>query len=54
MKTPAKRPQGRPTVAPEDRLEVVAVRLTEAQKAKLAALGGSAWIRARIDRAKVK
>lgn len=47
-----KRPPGRPEVQPEDRLQVVSIRLTEAQKAKLDRLGGSAWLREKIDRAK--
>jgi hypothetical protein len=53
MKQP-KRPPGRPEVPPEDRLQVVPIRLTEAQKQKLALLGGAAWVRERIDRARVK
>jgi hypothetical protein len=48
----AKRLPGRPEVTPEDRLQVVSIRLTEAQKAKLERLGGSAWVRQKIDRAK--
>ena len=47
-----KRPPGRPEVQPEDRLQVVSIRLTEAQKAKLDRLGGSAWLREKINRAK--
>lgn len=49
-----KRPPGRPEVQPEDRLQVVSIRLTDAQKAKLDRLGGSAWVREKIDRAKEK
>jgi len=49
-----KRPPGRPEVPPEDRLQVVSIRLTEAQKQKLERLGGSAWVRERINRAKAK
>lgn len=49
-----KRPPGRPEVPAEDRLQVVSIRLTEAQKAKLERLGGSAWLREKIDRAREK
>lgn len=49
-----KRPPGRPEVPPEDRLQVVSLRMTEAQKAKLDRLGGSAWVREKINRAKEK
>ena len=31
----------------------ICVRLTEAQREKLLALGGAAWLRARIDGAKI-
>jgi hypothetical protein len=37
--------EGEPTV-------VVTVKMTEAQKAKLARLGGAPWVRARIDKAR--
>jgi hypothetical protein len=49
-----KRPPGRPPAPPEQRLEVVTLRVTASQKAKLAALGGGEWMRKAIDRAKVK
>lgn len=52
--TEPKRPLGRPEVQPEDRLQVVSIRLTGAQKAKLERLGGSAWVREKINRAKEK
>jgi hypothetical protein len=52
--TTAKRPQGRPAVSDAERLLVATVRLNAAQIAKLKALGGSEWLRDRIDRAKVK
>jgi hypothetical protein len=52
--TETKRPPGRPEVPPEDRLQVVSIRLTEAQKAKLEQLGGSAWLREKINRARLK
>lgn len=50
----AKKPQGgRPPKDPEDRLSaVVMLRLTVAMHAKLQALGGVEWIRARIRGAK--
>lgn len=50
----AKRPRGRPVVAPEDRLEVITVRLSLAQREKFAALGDGEWLRKQIERAKVK
>lgn len=49
-----KRPQGRPEVPPDQRLEVLTIRVTAAQRVKLALLGGSEWVRKAIDRAKVK
>lgn len=49
-----KRPPGRPPAPPEKRLDVVTLRVTAAQKAKLAALGGGKWLRRQINRAKVK
>ena len=52
--TDAKRPPGRPPAPPEQRLEVVTLRMTAAQKAKLAALGGGEWMRKAVDKAKVK
>jgi len=52
-KPPAKRPAGRPEVAPEDRLEVVPIRLSTSQRNKLRLLGGAGWIRKKIDAAKV-
>lgn len=54
MTDASKRPPGRPEVQPEDRLQVVSIRLTEAQKAKLERLGGSVWVRDKINRAKEK
>jgi hypothetical protein len=50
--TTAKRPPGRPEVSEADRLKVGTIRLTQAQWAKLAALGGAAWLRKKIDAAK--
>jgi uncharacterized protein (DUF4415 family) len=49
-----KRPRGRPSVAPENRLEVITVRLTRAQREKFAALGDGEWLRKQIDKARVK
>lgn len=51
-KAPAKRPQGRPVVSEEARLRVGAIRLTQAQWDKLAALGGAEWLRQKINAAK--
>jgi hypothetical protein len=49
-----KRPgAGRPAVGDEPSV-VVTFRATPGQKAKLETLGGAPWIRARIDKAKVK
>ena len=51
--TPARRP-GRQPIPPEQRTVVGSVRLTAAQWQKFASLGGAAWLRERIDRAKTK
>lgn len=48
-----KRSRGRPPAAPEDKLELLSVRLTAAQKAKVQE-NGMAWLRKLIDRAKPK
>jgi hypothetical protein len=50
---PNARGQGRPPIAPEDRARVGSIRLTAAQWAKLHALGGAAWLREKIDRARL-
>lgn len=50
--TAAKRPPGRPEVSEKDRLLVGAIRLTQAQWDKLAALGGVDWLRRQIRYAK--
>lgn len=50
---PAKRPRGRPEVAPEQRLLAGSIRLTQAQWDKLAALGDGEWLRKQIDKAKL-
>lgn len=47
----AGRGQGRKLGPEGERLEVVAIRLSPAQRAKLHELGGSEWIRDRINRA---
>ncbi len=61
-KTPAaKAPQlggarpgaGRKPLAPGEQTITYTVRLTEAQRTKLEALGGGAWLRERIDRARL-
>lgn len=48
----ADRGQGRKPLDPDDATVVVTVRLTLAQKAKLATLGGAAWVRERIEKAR--
>lgn len=53
MKKTEKRPPGRPEVAPEDRLKVGSIRLTQAQWDKLALLGGAEWLRRQIEKAKI-
>lgn len=45
---------GRPPVKPGENTIIVSVRMTQAQRAKLDQLGGAVWVRARIDKAKVK
>lgn len=52
MQAPEPKRRGRPPKAPEDRAGIYALRLTEAQRAKLDALGGAAWVRRQIERAK--
>jgi hypothetical protein len=49
---PARRP-GRQPVPPEQKAIVGSVRMTAAQWEKFAALGGAAWLREKIDRAKM-
>jgi len=48
----AGRGQGRKPIKAGDVTVTVSLRLTTAQRAKLEALGGAAWVRERIDRAK--
>lgn len=49
----APKPRGRPPKGADALTAPVVIRMSETQRAKLAALGGGAWIRKRIDRAKV-
>lgn len=44
---------GRKPLAEGQETQIVSVRLTSAQREKLDALGGAAWIRERIDRARL-
>ena len=49
----AKKQRGRPALPPEQRqTERVEVRMTKTQRDKLEKLGGAAWIRERIDKAR--
>lgn len=48
----AGRGQGRKPLDPESETVGLTVRLTRKQRDKLARLGGAAWVRERIDRAK--
>lgn len=43
---------GRPPIKVGEETVTVSLRLTHAQRAKLEALGGAAWVRARIDKAR--
>lgn len=52
-RTPAKKTRGRPPIDPGNETQKVAIRLTLAQKEKLDKLGGSPWVRQKIDRAKL-
>lgn len=54
MARQVKRPPGRPEVPQDERLRVGSIRLTEAQWAKLARLGGAEWLRRKINAAKEK
>lgn len=50
---PVKRPRGRPPAQPDKaHTRRVEIRLTPAQHDKLEQLGGAAWVRTRIDKAK--
>ena len=46
------RGQGRPPVKAGEETVTVSLRVTPAQREKLARLGGAGWVRDRIDRAK--
>lgn len=46
------RGQGRKPLDPESETVLVSIRMTIAQREKLLRIGGSAWIRARIDKAR--
>ncbi len=46
------RGQGRKPVAEGQQTVTVSLRMTEAQRDKLALLGGAEWVRQRIDKAK--
>lgn len=48
-----RRRRGRPALDPAEKTQAVTVRLTLAQREKLAQLGGPIWIRDRIDKAKL-
>ena len=53
MSKPESTRKGRPTLPPSERASVAYnVRLTTAQHAKVVRLGGAAWIRAQIERAR--
>jgi hypothetical protein len=46
------RGQGRKPVKAGEETVTVSLRMTEAQRAKLARLGGAEWVRQRIDKAR--
>lgn len=46
------RGQGRKPVKQGEETVTVSLRMTPAQRAKLARLGGAEWVRARIDKAR--
>lgn len=46
------RGQGRPPVKPGEPTVTMCLRMTQAQRDKVERLGGAAWVRDRIDRAK--
>jgi hypothetical protein len=52
-KTPAKKRPGRPALNPGSDTETVAIRMTLTQREKLMKLGGSPWVREKIDKAKL-
>ena len=46
------RGQGRKPISDTDRTVTVSLRLTTSQRAKLASLGGAAWVRKQIEESK--
>lgn len=52
-KTPTTKRPGRPALAEDDQTVPITLRLTAAQRGKLAKLGGPPWVRDRIDKAKL-
>lgn len=46
--------RGRKTIKPGEETVQVPMKMARSQKDKLTLLGGVKWVRARIDRAKVK
>ena len=50
---PARKRRGRPALGPDQQTQAIALRLTAAQREKLAKLGGPPWVRERIDKAKL-
>ena len=49
---PNDRGQGRKPIKPGEETVTVSLRMTPAQRDKLAVLGGASWVRDRIDKAK--
>lgn len=49
-----KRGPGRPELPQEEKMQCKNIRFTPAQIVKLSILGGAKWIRAKIDKEKVK
>lgn len=47
------RNQGRKPISDTDQTVTVSLRLTTSQRAKLASLGGAAWVRKQIDAARL-
>lgn len=45
--------RGRPPIDPSEGTQTVAIRMTLAQREKLAKLGGAPWVREKIDKAKL-
>lgn len=50
---PNDRSQGRKPIKAGEPTVTVSLRLTEAQREKLAKLGGAAWVRERINKARL-